>query len=301
MTGGAPLVSVVIPTYNRRAFLAEAVHTVLAQTCADLELIVVDDGSTDHTAPMVEGVADPRVNLISLRHSGSPARARNAGIERARGRYIAFLDSDNLWEPSKLEDQLAALAARPECRWCHTGQRCIDEIGAPHPWSPLPRLASEGWIVEPLLRRRMGVNGSSVLVDSAFLREIGGFDETFVWGEDYDLWVRLALRSPIACVPGARLQHRIHANQFTRLSRPLIRQAPQVSVLRTLAKTARSAPSWRLRLLAAREMFKVGTLLVSRRARALVRRSSRRQADPLGAGAVDNAREAHYHHSWTVR
>lgn len=284
MIAGAPLVSVVIPTYNRVAFLAEAVHTVLAQTCADLELIVVDDGSTDHTAQMVEGVADPRVNLLALRHSGSPARARNAGIERARGRYIAFLDSDNLWDPSKLEDQLAALAARPECRWCHTGQRCIDELGAPHAWWPMPLVASEGWIAEPLLRRSMGVNGSSVLVSGALLREVGGFDETFVWGEDYDLWVRLALRSPIACVSGVRLQHRIHANQFTRLPRPLIGQAPRVSVLRTLAKTARSGPSWRLRLLAAREMFKLGTLLAYGRARALVRRSSRRQADPLRAG-----------------
>jgi glycosyltransferase involved in cell wall biosynthesis len=272
-----PLVSVVIPTYNRAALLAQAIDSVLAQTFADYEVIVVDDGSTDRTAAVVEAVADRRVSLISLPHSGLPARVRNAGIKRARGRYIAFLDSDDLWDPSKLDEQLAALAARPDCRWCHTGGRCIDEAGAPHPRWPMPRLASEGWIAEPLLRRRAGVNSSSVLVDGALLRDVGGFDETFVWGEDYDLWVRLALRSPIACVRDPRVQRRIHAIQF-------VGSGWEQPVLRTLGKTARSAPTWRLRALSAREALKVGAWYASRRARALLRGRSGRQTDALPAG-----------------
>jgi len=272
-----PLVSVVIPTYNRAALLAQAIDSVLAQTFADYEVIVVDDGSTDRTAAVVEAVADRRVSLISLPHSGLPARVRNAGIKRARGRYIAFLDSDDLWDPSKLDEQLAALAARPDCRWCHTGGRCIDEAGAPHPRWPMPRLASEGWIAEPLLRRRAGVNSSSVLVDGALLRDVGGFDETFVWGEDYDLWVRLALRSPIACVRDPRVQRRIHAIQF-------VGSGWEQPVLRTLAKTARSAPTWRLRALSAREALKVGALYASGRGRALLRRRFGRQTGALPAG-----------------
>ena len=272
-----PLVSVVIPTYNRAALLAQAIDSVLAQTFADYEVIVVDDGSTDRTAAVVEAVADRRVSLISLPHSGLPARVRNAGIKRARGRYIAFLDSDDLWDPSKLDEQLAALAARPDCRWCHTGGRCIDEAGAPHPRWPMPRLASEGWIAEPLLRRRAGVNSSSVLVDGALLRDVGGFDETFVWGEDYDLWVRLALRSPIACVRDPRVQRRIHAIQF-------VGSGWEQPVLRTLGKTARSAPTWRLRALSAREALKVGALYASGRGRALLRRRFGRQTGALPAG-----------------
>jgi glycosyltransferase involved in cell wall biosynthesis len=279
---GTPLVSVIIPTYNRAAFLAEAVDTVLAQTFTDYELLIVDDGSTDRTAAVVGGIADPRVNFISLPHSGSPGRARNAGITRARGRYVAFLDSDDLWDSSKLDDQLAALAARPDCRWCLTAGRAVDETGAPHPrWRQI-RLLPEGWILEPLLRRRVGGSISSMLVDRALLLEIGGFDETFLsGGEDYDLKVRLALRSPVARVAEPRVRKRLHAGRMVgEWGRP---------VLRTLGKIARSAPSWRLRSLAARELFKVGALYVLRRARAVCSRSPRRP--------VDNTRAASYHES----
>lgn len=282
MTAGTPLVSVIIPTYNRVAFLAEAVRSVLAQTCTDHELIVVDDGSTDGTGAMLQAIGDPRVQLISLPHSGSPGRARNAGIGRARGRYVAFLDSDDLWDPSKLEDQLAALSGQPDCRWCNTGLRIVDETGAPHPrWRTHPA-PPEGWIFEPLVRRQVGMSISTVLVERAFLLDVGGFDETFVWGEDYDLRVRLALRSPIACVRAPRVQHRIHADQFTRRSRPLMGQAPQLLVLRTLVKTARSAPSWRVRSLALRESVKLGALYLSRRAGRLLLRILRRHG-PLPA------------------
>jgi glycosyltransferase involved in cell wall biosynthesis len=274
---GTPLVSVIIPTYNRAAFLAEAVDTVLAQTFTDYELLIVDDGSTDRTAAVVGGIADPRVHSVSLPHSGSPARARNAGITRARGRYVAFLDSDDLWDSSKLDDQLAALTGRPDCRWCLTGGRLVDETGAPHPRWPIGRPPPEGWILEPLLRRRVGVNTSSVLVDRALLLDVGGFDETFLWGEDYDLCVRLALRSPICRVLEPRVRTRIHAGQF-------VGRGWERPAIRTLSKMARSAPSWRLRSLSARELFKVGALYASRRARAVVRRWLRRQPDPLPVG-----------------
>ena len=268
-----PLVSVVIPTYNRAAFLAEAVHSVLAQTFADFELIVVDDGSIDRTRAWVEGIADPRIKLIPLPHSGSPARTRNAGVRRGSGRYVAFLDSDDMWDSSKLADQLEALSERPNCLWCHTGGRCIDENGAPDPRWPEARMASEGWILEGLFQRQVGINTSSVLVDRALLLDVGGFDETFVRGEDYDLWVRLALRSPIACVRDARVGRRIHTtSQFVGTGRER---------LRTLTRMARSAPSWRLRLLAARESVKGGALYVVWRARGLLRRILRRHTGPL--------------------
>lgn len=267
MTGevnSPPLVSVVIPTYNRVAYLAEAVQSVIGQTYTDYELIIVDDGSTDDTAKMVKGIGDPRVHFLALPHSGLAARTRNAGIQRARGRYVAFLDSDDLWDATKLADQFAGLSGRPECRWSHTGGRCIDHAGAPHARWPMPRLASQGWIGELMLRRRVAVNTSSVLVERALLLEVGAFDETFVWGEDYDLWVRLALRSPVAAVADPRVQRRIHGNQ-------LIGGGWERPVIRTLGKMARSAPSWRLRWLCMGEAVKVGALYGARRARTAVR------------------------------
>ena len=274
MTAGTPLVSVVIPTYNRVALLAEAVRSVLAQTFTDFELIVVDDGSTDHTKAMVDGLADPRVRVISLPHSGLPGRARNAGITQARGRYVAFLDSDDLWDSTKLADQLAVLSNQPECRWCHTGGRCIDEVGAPHARWPMPRFALQGSIAELMLRRRAGVNSSSVLVERALLREVGAFDETFVFGEDYDLWVRLALRSPVACIRDPRVQRRIHSSQF-------IGSGWEQPVLRTLGKVARTAPSWRLRWLCATQAARVFGTYAWRQARTVLRRSLRRQTTPV--------------------
>ena len=284
MTGAVnstPLVSVVIPTYNRVAFLAEAISSVLAQTFADYEVIVVDDGSTDRTATMIQGFGDPRVQFLAFPHSGLVARMRNAGIERARGRYVAFLDSDDLWDSTKLDDQFAALSDRPECRWSHTGGRCIDDAGASHARWPEPRFALQGWIGELLLRRRAPVNTSSVLAERAFLREVGGFDETFVWGEDYDLWVRLALRSPVAGVRDPRVRRRMHADQLSG-------RGWERPVLRTLGRTARSATSWRVRSLCLREAGKVGALYAMRRARSLVGRFLRGRTDPDPAGAVDN-------------
>jgi len=279
---GTPLVSVVLPTYNRAPLLAEAVESVLTQTFADHELLVVDDGSTDHTPSMMAGLADHRVRLVSLPHSGVPARVRNIGVSRARGRWVAFLDSDDLWDATKLDDQLATLASRPECRWSHTGQRCVDEAGAPHAQWSMQWPAADGWIAEALIRRRDGVASSSVLADRAFLLEAGGFDETFVWGEDYDLWVRLALRSPIASVRGSRVRHRVHANQFTRGRRPRV-HAPQLVILRTLGKTARSAASWQVRALCLREAARLGARYLFLQARGALRRLGWRRTEPRPA------------------
>jgi hypothetical protein len=117
---------------------------------------------------------------------------------------------------------------------------------------------------------------STLLVDRALLLEVGGFDETFMAGEDYDLCVRLALRSPIARVVEPRVRGRVHSAHF-------VGRGWERPVIRTLSKMARSAPSWRLRSLAAREMFRVGALYASRRARALVRRGLREQIDPSPA------------------
>ncbi|MGH7451509.1 MAG: glycosyltransferase family 2 protein, partial [bacterium] len=120
MSEPGPLVSVIIPTFNRLKYLKEAVASVFAQTYAHWELIVVDDGSTDDTLHYVSTLDDPRVRLVSETHSGNPARMRNVGVAHARGEYVAFLDSDDLWESDKLAVQLEYLHTCRGYRWCYT-------------------------------------------------------------------------------------------------------------------------------------------------------------------------------------
>jgi len=112
-----PGVSIILPTFNRTRFLTAAVESVMAQTYADWEMIIADDGSGEQTRDYLRALRDPRIRVLWLEHCGNPARVRNAGIEAAGGRYLAFLDSDDLWAPTKLQRQLAAMGLRPSSRW----------------------------------------------------------------------------------------------------------------------------------------------------------------------------------------
>jgi glycosyltransferase involved in cell wall biosynthesis len=211
------MISVVLPTYNREHFLREAVGSVLEQTYADWELIVVDDGSTDGTGEFLRGVADPRLLVVTHERCGSPARLRNAGISRAARPYLAFLDSDDVWAPTKLAVQLAALRAAPECRWCMARFERIDDRGRPlpHPptweWRPF-----RGWMLGRILRDEVVVALPGVLAEKALVAEVGGFDESLPLCSDYDLWVRLAHRAQAVAIATPLVKVRTHATNHTR-------------------------------------------------------------------------------------
>jgi len=196
----SPLVSVVIPACNRLSYLRAAIDSVLEQTYKNWELVVADDGSAQATREYLSGIASlPRVRVLWLEHSGIPAVVRNAAIGRATGTYVAFLDSDDLWHPRKLEYQLDLLRRRRECLWSYTAFLNVDQDGRILPEEARRRwMACDGDIFERMTRGEVS------------MLEVGAFDESMRSAEDYDLWFRLALRSHIALHPESLVHVRSH-------------------------------------------------------------------------------------------
>jgi glycosyltransferase involved in cell wall biosynthesis len=210
-----PLVSIVLPTFNRLKYLRPAVDSVFAQTFQDWELIIADDASDEDTRAYLRRLeTEPRVRVIWLPHSGNPSAVRNAAVRAARGKYVAFLDSDDLWMPLKLERQIEALQARGVCRWSYTGYVCIDASGelqmdATRRWIPF-----RGAILEHLLAHAVAIWTPAVVVERRLLEEVGGFDEQLPLYEDYDLWLRLACHSDIELIDAPLICVRSHEQHY---------------------------------------------------------------------------------------
>jgi glycosyltransferase involved in cell wall biosynthesis len=212
-----PMASVIVPTHDRLEHLRVAVDCVRAQTLSDWELVIADDGSGTETRDYLLGLAsDARIRVLLLPRSGNPSRARNAAIHAARGHHLAFLDSDDTWEPHKLERQLAIMRAAPARRWSYTQVRRIDDHGAEassegvRPWR-----AFEGAVVERLLRLEALVAMPSVIAERALVLEAGAFDEQQRYCEDYDLWLRLAVRSEVTAIAEPLACVRVHARNYS--------------------------------------------------------------------------------------
>lgn len=187
-----PLVSVVIPTYNRATILEYAIGSVLSQTLSDLECIVVDDGSTDQTTQVMARFQDPRLRFIRLPANKGVSHARNIGIQAARGELIAFLDSDDTWLPPKLERQIARMRETTDPDMTVVYCLCCRHDGQTDRMTPHRTLICEGEVFEQLVTGGHPPTPSVFLVKRASLWAIGGFDEYLNYAEDYDLWLRLA-------------------------------------------------------------------------------------------------------------
>ncbi len=191
-------VTVVIPAYNAASTVAEAVDSALSQTVADVDVIVVDDGSTDSTADRAE--RDGPVSVVRTENRGVSA-ARNEGIARAGGRFVAFLDADDLWEPGKLERQVDALEREPEAAMAVTGARDVDMSGATKEiWTPRE---SDDPCRDLLLNSMVMGNMSSPLIRRDELDRIGGFDPRFSQCADWDFFLRVSTAAKLARVPEA--------------------------------------------------------------------------------------------------
>jgi glycosyltransferase involved in cell wall biosynthesis len=208
----SPVVSVIIPTFNRWPLVGEAVESVLAQSYSDFELIVVDDGSTDETQKELEKFGS-RLRFFAKAREGVAA-ARNFGVSRAAGRYIAFLDSDDLWRPKKLEMQTAFMEKNPAVQICQT-----EEIWLRHGVRVNPKSRHQkpsGDIFVRSLELCL-VSPSAVMMTKELFSRFGGFDERFPVCEDYDLWLRIAVEHPVPLIPEALVIKRGgHADQLSR-------------------------------------------------------------------------------------
>ena len=186
------MISVIIPTYNRLSVLPRAIDSVLNQTFLDIELIIVDDGSTDKTSEVIRS-RYPKVICVRQNNSGVSS-ARNVGIDHASGEWIALLDSDDEWFPEKLTVQIRALKNDPEMNICHTNETWIHNGSLINQKKKHEKFG--GWIFQKCLPLCC-ISPSSVLVKKSIFKKVGLFDESLQACEDYDMWLKITARNPV--------------------------------------------------------------------------------------------------------
>jgi len=207
-----PRVSIIIPTHNRKAFVLEAVGSVLAQTFEDYELIVVDDGSNDGTGEALKKYED-RLHYLCQENQGVSA-ARNCGLAHARGEFIAFLDSDDLWLPKKLAIQVAFMEQHPGAQICYTDEMWIRGGVRVNPKKRHAKYSGE---IYPHCLPLCIISPSSALMRRGLLEEVGAFDPGLPVCEDYDLWLRVTARFPVFFIPQRLIVKRGgHPDQLSR-------------------------------------------------------------------------------------
>jgi glycosyltransferase involved in cell wall biosynthesis len=205
-------VSIVLPVRDGERFVAEAVDSILSQSLTDLELIVVDDGSTDGTARVLDRLSDARARVLRRPREGLVAALR-AGMAEAGAAFVARMDADDVSEPDRLQRQLELLERRPRVGMVATWTTVVDENGRKLRREVLPSEHVD--LARRLLLRNPFQHGSAV-VRRAALEEAGGYRSDFGANEDYDLWRRLARSWELACVPEALYRYRVHPVAVTR-------------------------------------------------------------------------------------
>lgn len=229
-------VSIVIPTYQRRELLLETLASVAAQTYRDFECIVADDGSRDGTGDAVAAFAagDARFRYVRQDNRGTPGATRNLGLRHATGELVAFLDDDDLWTPEKLVEQVAILDAEPDVALVFTQVQRFGAGDGIWPEATLPRRFDLNTLV-----RRNVIPCSSVLVRRAALDRAGPFDEVLRFGEDFELWLRIARHAPLRFHPEVRVRYRVQA---TGLSKNLTAELDALGIIFDRARRLLGVP-----------------------------------------------------------
>ena len=207
-----PAVSVILPAYDAEHTVREAVESVLRQSDVDLELLAVDDGSTDRTLDVLSSLHDPRLLVLAGTNAG-PAAARNRGIARARGDVVAFIDADDLWLPGTLRAHLETFRRIPAAAVAYCWANHVDRNG--QYVCPDRRVAVEGDVYREVLAHNFIDSVSTVAIRKAALDEVGGFDESLPVIEDWDLYVRLAARHSFVCTRQVLVHYRRSPGSLT--------------------------------------------------------------------------------------
>ncbi len=208
-----PAVSVIMPCWNRERFVADAIRSVLAQTFADFELIVVDDGSTDGSREVVASFRDSRLRCLHREHRGISA-TMNAGLAAAKGRYLARLDSDDMWLPEMLATQVAVLEAQPQVGLVYSRAECTDSD-----WKRLEMTWGYPLRFPGETFRSMVYNDCTCNITVVCRREcfekVGNYDESLATSEDLDLWLRVARHYPFEFTDRVLARVRLHGGSIT--------------------------------------------------------------------------------------
>lgn len=206
----SPLVSVIMPTYNHARYIAEAVESVLSQSYKNFELIIIDNYSTDNTAEIVASYKDNRIKYLKFRNNGIIAASRNHGIKNSSGKYIAFLDSDDIWLPEKLELQISLMESNEEIGMSYVLYSHLLEDGSIKGVFPKSGHRLRGNVFTSLYRKSVIANSGTVVRMELF-NELGLLDENpkLVTIEDYEMWLRVAKSRPVDYIDKALLLYRI--------------------------------------------------------------------------------------------
>ncbi|MBD2501189.1 glycosyltransferase family 2 protein [Anabaena azotica] len=230
-----PKVSVVIPSYNAMKYLPATVESVLQQTFTDFEVLIINDGSSDNILEWTTQITDPRVRVISQENKGLSG-ARNTGINNSSGEYIAFIDADDLWLPSKLEKQVKCLDNNPQAGLVYTWTAWTDETGKPT--GVIVASDVEGYVWEQMVVNDKISNGSSAMVRRICFDKVGLFDTELTSSEDRDMWIRLAAHYHFAVVKEPLTLYRRHSQSMSK-NRPKMLK----NIRRVFEKTFESVPT----------------------------------------------------------
>lgn len=198
-------ISVIVPAYNAEQTILETIESIQKQSFSELEIIVINDGSTDRTLEILNTIKDDRLKIFNYENGGLPV-ARNRGISHAIGDYMAFIDADDIWTPDKLSAQLTALQTHPEAGFAYSWTSFMDEKGETfHLGNPI---YFEGDVYAHLLVSNFIASGSNPLIRREVIEHVGKFDTTLRSAEDWDYWLRIARLWHFALVPKAQVFYR---------------------------------------------------------------------------------------------
>lgn len=271
-TGATVLVSVIIPAFNAANTIVRAIDSVRQQNVGPIEIIVIDDGSADNTVDVVRNnIADgENIQVLRMQQNSGVSAARNTGIRVAQGKYLAFLDADDIWLPAKLQKQIARMEQDPTITLVSCNSRLISESGVPLKEGHRNRPPVEGTDAWKTLLVYNFIPTPTVLTRTAVVKALGGFDVSLAVGEDLDLWIKLGIQGRIAILPDILINYydlagslmKRHSDRTATIVLPMLEKhiaAQRQQLTRQEIRTIRGQRSFQM----ACDMFFAGAYLPS--------------------------------------